>query len=707
MRKGRDVVGSRGASLRIRGDCGLLRELTPPWRDLIPEPFRLALDPTESPDDQVVSLVALALEARRILLARSGLDRLGAVRWRTPCPPPPVDWLDQLSDRLSDRLTGAGVAPAPFDDSPLDETSDHLGHVYQAIATTRQRQRRGEFFTPDWLADRLVDELWTPGARWLDPTCGAGAFARALERKARREGRGDVDFVGMESNPWTALIAAATLAQLSRDTRPDEVFQPPIHWLDVVRGDLDRDAIGEFDRVIGNPPWITWDRLSDDYRAEIGDAWRRRRLFAETGMASILGGGKKDLSMLVTLIVADECLAPGGRLGFVVSRSLFSSRAARGLRRWTLAEGTPLKVERVDDVAALRPFRVATPASAVMCLSKGRPTTYPVPFHVWTDATTAERCAASPTDPADPLSSWKITRPGERDLLERVLGPCDYEPRLGVNTGGANGVYRLSLVEEDVDGMWRVTNRPESGKLLVESVETFLEPAFIYPALFGKDARAWVAKSSGWLLFVQDPVARRGWSEEDLASRAPRTLEYLHRFESILRARAAYRRFFIRTRRDGSRVETGPYYSMFDVGEYSLSDWKVVWNRMGSRLTAAAVGPVDNRPVLAQETHGLIAVETRDEADYLAALLNSGPAATAVRSIGASGGKSFATPRTIECLRLARFNPEIAVHAELTSLGERAQFETVARGAPSAATLARIESAAVRYWRLPDQGGSP
>ena len=69
---------------------------------------------------------------------------------------------------------------------------------------------------------------------------------------------------------------------------------------------------GKFDFVVGNPPWIRWGYLSDDYRRATLEMWKQYGLFSLKGSAARLGSGEKDFSMLFTYAAADYYLADGG-----------------------------------------------------------------------------------------------------------------------------------------------------------------------------------------------------------------------------------------------------------------------------------------------------------------------------------------------------------------------------------------------------------
>src|SRR5207245_7578791 len=85
----------------------------------------------------------------------------------------------------------------------------------------------------------------------------------------------------------------------------------------------------------------------------------------------------------------------------------------------------------------------------------------------------------------------------------------------------------------------------------------------------------------------------------------------------------------LRNRKDrGTRQiirQGGPFYSMFGVGEYTVAPYKVVWGRIGRSIAADVVGSNDGKPVIPQETHTLVALDSKQEAFYLAAVLNSLP----------------------------------------------------------------------------------
>jgi hypothetical protein len=239
-------------------------------------------------------------------------------------------------------------------------------------------------------------------------------------------------------------------------------------WARLLKNNFAPLTEGKFDYIVGNPPWVNWEHLPDGYRQAIKPIWERYGLFPHGGMDTILGKGKKDISMLMTFTVTDGLLRAGGKLGFVITQSVFKTAGAgQGFRQFRIPQPNgkfvPLRVLHVDDMVALQPFEGASNRTTVMVLEKGEPTTYPVPYTVWRkvrgarftyDSTLEEvisatkrlRFIAEPVDPNDPTSPWLTARPKAIKAVRKVLGKSDYVAHAGAYTGGANAVYWVNIV---------------------------------------------------------------------------------------------------------------------------------------------------------------------------------------------------------------------------------------------------------------------
>ena len=194
---------------------------------------------------------------------------------------------------------------------------------------------------------------------------------------------------------------------------------------------------------------------------------------------------------------------------------------------------------------------------------------------------------------------------------------------------------------------------------------------------------------------VQDPQKRRGYEENWLKQNYPKTYSYLKHFEEPLRSRSGYRRYF---------QEIDPFYSMFDVGEYTFSKCKVVWSRFDDQMSASVIMEVDNKPVIPQETVTLIPISDQNEAHYICAVLNSSPFNFTVQSYSMRGGKSFGTPSILENVRVPRYNPTSKTHIKLSVFSQQAHASVAAGDSAQVQAIEdEIDRLAAQLWGLTDK----
>jgi hypothetical protein len=303
-------------------------------------------------------------------------------------------------------------------------------------------------------------------------------------------------------------------------------------WARLLKNNFAPLTVGQFDYIVGNPPWVNWEHLPDGYRRSIAPLWARYDLFPHKGFDAILGKSKDDISVLMTYTVMDRLLKENGRLGFIITQSVFKTGGGgQGFRRFQIhprkGKATSLRVVHVDDMVSLNPFEGASNRTAVTVLEKGQPTRYPVPYTVWrkmagatgrssprfTYASTLDEVQAAtqrlhfdaePVDPQDPTSPWLTARPKALKAIRKVLGKSDYGAHEGVNTGGANAVYWVEKVLERPDGLVVVRNLVEGAKIKVDEVTEPIEPDLLYPLLRGRDVQRWRAEPSALILIAQD-----------------------------------------------------------------------------------------------------------------------------------------------------------------------------------------------------------
>jgi SAM-dependent methyltransferase len=483
-------------------------------------------------------------------------------------------------------------------------------------------------------------------------------------------------------------------------------------WARLLKNNFAPLTVGQFDYIVGNPPWINWEHLPDSYREDTKHLWERYQLAGTyKGGRPRLGAVKVDIATLMTYVVADALLKEGGKLGFVITQSVFKTAAGAGFRRFELPEQNkqkrPLKVLHVDDMVELQPFEAASNRTAVLVLQKGQPTHYPIPYTVWRkvegarfsyDSTLDEVLAATqrhdwhaePVDPRDSTSQWLTAHPAALNAIRKVLSKACYKAHEGVNTGGANAVYWVQKTYTHPNGDVVVQNITEGAKVKVEQVSMTVEPDLLYPLLRGRDVKRWCAQPSAWIIVPRlNPQQVIPLSEMQV--KFPKTYAYLKRFKPTLLQRKD-------AMTQGALKRGEPFYFYGAVGDYTFAPWKVVWPWISKGVRAAVVGDFEGKVVLPEHNTYFISCDDCNEAFYICGLLNSSLGDFAIRSFFSTGGGGIGAASLLDHVYIPCYDPNNAVHRRLAELSMQAH--QLMGGAPSQSGGLSVEQAKAAIQRI-------
>ncbi|MGH3783473.1 MAG: N-6 DNA methylase [Pseudonocardiaceae bacterium] len=187
------------------------------------------------------------------------------------------------------------------------------------------RKERGAFFTPPEIADYLAD--WAVSgdrdARILDPTCGEAAFLLSAGRRLRTLGResGNLDdhLFGVDLHE-TSLDWASTVLE----SEGLDAHLLAADFFDVATPNQLGAPLPAMDAVIGNPPFVRYQRHIGEARAKSREAALRQNVRL-SGLAS---------SWAALLVHACGFLKPDGRLAMVLPAELLTVGYAEPIRAW-------------------------------------------------------------------------------------------------------------------------------------------------------------------------------------------------------------------------------------------------------------------------------------------------------------------------------------------------------------------------------------
>ncbi|MEM1632576.1 MAG: N-6 DNA methylase, partial [Thermofilum sp.] len=726
-----------------------------------------------------------------------------------------------------------------------ESARDLLKRLYQHLVPRDIRHNLGEYYTPDWLADLLLneaglslEELERTGQedplkplqiRVLDPACGSGTFLvryiarlRAYAREHFLEDR-LVDYllnnvVGYDLNPLAVLTArtnyllmiadlpkrgaveipvylADSLMVERRTTLMGDLyvlktvvgeFQIPVKaveegllpkvlsevtnalnsryskedfrrrlrhafknltdeeigaftdfyatllkleeegknnvWISILRNAFAPILKGKFDYVVGNPPWVNWENLPEDYREVSKVLWE------SYGILGRGAGFKRDLSMLFLTRCFDLYLKPGGRLAFLMPFTVFKTQAGAGFRRFL---ATKTKIHVVHDLVTTYPFEGAVNRTSAIVVEKicelsdlGRgecPDAAKVvegnrriKHVVWvsekavpTDAPLEEvlktvsrhQMVMTPITENDPSSSWMQVTEKVLPHVRKVLVRSPYEAHEGVNVA-LNQVYYVQVKGKTPDGKLVITNPPKSGqKKQVRQIEAVVEPDLLYPLVRGRDVKKWYVELSGndYVILPYDPRSDKPLAKTEFQVMFPGTYWYLSQFKEDLKTRSIKPFLSLKDKIKKAKSENEKrlalskleemFYIVDNIGSYTFAPYKVVWKRIAGGITGKAVsfacavveptyirlpgGEVvpEPRPIVPDDSTILISFNRPDEAYYVCGVLNS----SIVRSIIASYTYELRQEtHIVEHIRVPRFDPNNPIHRELAELSRRA-----------------------------------
>jgi SAM-dependent methyltransferase len=745
------------------------------------------------------------------------------------------DWNETIEMAIRDMIKRLNnYDPETMEILP-DETRDILKKLYQFLVPKEIRHDLGEYYTPDWLAERCLNQVGYGvkesdllTKRLLDPGCGSGTFLILAIKRAKENARiKGIDpsetlslitrnIVGFDLNPL-AVISARTnyllaVADLLKYKKSDitipvylcDSINPPsvkkkeglfdeggyylvstsvgsfafpnifvkrgviakvINLLeDSVKKSLDQNKfierainelnismddaskkhlettyasllhleqkgingiwariiknafaplfMGEFDFVVGNPPWVNWSSLPKEYRNNTIPIWQKYGLFEHKGLDARLGKACDDISILMVYVAIDRYLRNKAKLCFVITQTVFKTvGGGEGFRRFQLGpEGIPFNVIQVDDMVDLQPFDAATNRTAVFICQKGEQTKYPVHYALWkkkekgsididyswgeVQEKTLVKYLKAQSINASPQGPWITAKPKGLLAIPKVIGKAAYKGRMGAHTGGANGLYWVDVNKAKNQGDVEISNFYDIGKIKYAPVTKVVEKDLVYPLLRGRDTQKWLAKPSLWIVLPQNlSEPNKAYSETILKKGFPKTFEYFELFKKELLERTHYKAHF--------EAQGAPYYSIYNVGAYTLSPYKLVWRYIASEMTCAVVGQYDSgiigpKNVIPDTKLVLVSFDSEDEAHYACSVLNSSPVRFVVDGYGVS---TQLAPHILNNVSVPQYNSADSTHRELASCSKECHKKVLA-GIEIGDIEAQIDELSAQLWGL-------
>ncbi len=443
----------------------------------------------------------------------------------------------------------------------------------------------GDFQTPRSLAaqslSRVAKDLSFKPASLIEPTCGIGAFL--LESiKTFPESQ---SFIGVEVNKDYFIELSNEIKQL-RSTKNINVTNAnffAIDWLKLL------DKLPEPILITGNPPWVTNSALGS---MEAGNLPKKNNFQGRSGLDAITGKANFDISEWMLLQYFEWLKNKTGIIAVLCKTSV-----ARKVLFHAWKTNKPIGQATIYNIDAMSVFN----ASVDACL-----------FVVSVGKTGSYDCKVF-------------------DNLDSKVASCHIGYKDGILLSDIDTYDNFSFLNNsDPFYKWRSGIKHDCSKVMELTFKEDLltngfgeivdiEEEYLYPLLKSSNLGNGRVKECRKKVIVTQKYV--GEDTLTIKNKAIKTWSYLEDHLDELSARKS------------SIYKNKPNFSIFGVGYYSFSPWKVAISGLYKKLAFFVVSPIKNKPTVFDDTVYFLSCKTKEEAEFLAYLLNSKESRSYLESI--------------------------------------------------------------------------
>lgn len=469
------------------------------------------------------------------------------------------------------------------------------------MAHGRDQLEFGDFQTPLSLARKVCKLIASNGFQpvsVMEPTCGIGNFIQASLETFPNTSR----VIGLEINPEYVFQARRTL-QNAFPGRSVEIYQSNFFHVD---GEKIIEALPAPILIIGNPPWVTNTDLS---ARESRNLPYKVNLDNLRGIDALMGKSNFDISEWIIRKNLEWLNRTSGVLAM-----LCKTTVARKALAYAWKNALRIKRAQLYRLDTRHSFGVSADACLLLVEVAEQGNVY--------------ECQVFPSlDASSPEATF-----GFED--GRLVADLDlYRKWKGL--AGNNKQWR-SGIKHDNHRVFEL--HFENGKLLNGFGEIVdIEPEVLFPLAKSSDLMSHRSPQK-WMLVPQQSLQD---TPAHLQRRAPKAWQYLLDHASLLEKRrsAVYRK-------------RHPF-SVFGIGRYSFSPYKIAISGFSKRLDFVLLSPFSGRPIVLDDTCYFLPCDSSEICTALYEIVNSKPAIEFWSSLLFWDSKRPITTQILDSLDLA------------------------------------------------------
>jgi len=429
----------------------------------------------------------------------------------------------------------------------------------------------GDFQTPDSLAYKICDFIKQQGIKpktIIEPTCGIGNFVINSNKVFTSADK----IFGLEiNNHYINTLKEKINGNEKIIIKNQDFFK--LNWNDFL------NKLQEPILMIGNPPWVTNSKLCSLSSSNLPV---KNNILDFKGIEAITGKSNFDISEWMIIKLLKVLQNKKSVLAFLCKTSV-----ARKVLKYIWNNNFQIQKTDIYLIDSKESFNVSVDACLFICRS-GKVKKTP-------------HCNVFGKINNDALIS-KIGI-NKNELLANI---ASYE--------------KYSHLEGDEHYIWRSGIKHDSSKVMEfvfkngKFVNGFGEPVdlefdYLYPLYKSSDISKQNLKNPRkWVLVTQKKV---GDETKYIKNIAPKTYRYLENYSEIL------------SKRGSSIYKNKPLFSIFGIGKYSFSNYKIAISGLYKNIQFQLLKPLNGKPIMVDDTCYIIPCESELEAELLFKALNS------------------------------------------------------------------------------------
>lgn len=433
----------------------------------------------------------------------------------------------------------------------------------------------GDFQTPPDLCEQVCRTLIKLGVKpqtIIEPTCGLGNFIKAANNHFARVDR----IIGLEINKAHFSHIGSQSFKARTDIINGNFFT--FNWEQFLA------AVSEPILFIGNPPWVTNSELSSLGSANLPEKQNFKGL---RGFDALTGKSNFDVSEWMILKLVKLLQEKSGVVAMLCKTSV-----ARQALAYLWKHDLSISDARIYRIDSKKHFDVSADACLLVITVNG-----------YSKSSENSCLIFDSLQAAAPSQSMGFMDEG------LVSNMDDYRALRYLRTSSPTAFRWRSGIKHDCSKVMELERIGDNLYINGLGERTVLESAFLYPMLKSSDiGNGSLRPPRKYMLVTQMNV---GDSVDKIRDTAPKTWDYLLANRHLLDARKS------------TIYKKNPPFSIFGVGDYSFSPWKVAISGFYKRTHFKVVPPHEDGPVVVDDTIYFLPCLHEKEATHLASLLNS------------------------------------------------------------------------------------